>query len=130
MNGNSGTTRWAARCSRPPCNRARSTTSTRAGAWRRSSATPARNERLRTDWPDAVLPGFYADKRCWISVDLDNDAPEDLLRELRDHSYSFVFVKLTKKFQREITENGKPHYSRVANALICLSVGQRTLPEA
>ncbi|MBX9032944.1 MmcQ/YjbR family DNA-binding protein [Gordonibacter massiliensis (ex Traore et al. 2017)] len=63
---------------------------------------PVWSERLRADWPGDILPGFYADKRCWISVDLDGTVPEDLLRELCDHSYSLVFAKLTKKLQREI----------------------------
>ena len=32
------------------------------------------------------------------------DVPDELLRDLRDHSYSRVFGKLTKKLQREIAE--------------------------
>lgn len=63
---------------------------------------PMWSERLRADHPD-ILPGFYADKRLWISVDLDGEVPDDLLRELIDHSYNLVFAKLTKKMQREIT---------------------------
>ena len=62
---------------------------------------PAWAEQLRAQYPD-ILPGFYADKRHWISVDLDGDVPEDLLHELCDHSYNLVFAKLTKKLQREI----------------------------
>lgn len=64
---------------------------------------PAWSEQLRREHPD-ILPGFYADKRCWISIDLDGTVPEDLLRELCDHSYNLVFAKLTKKLQREISE--------------------------
>lgn len=64
---------------------------------------PVWSERLRADH-EGVLPGFYADKRCWISVDLGSDVPDDLLRELIDHSYDLVFSKLTKKAQREIAE--------------------------
>ena len=56
--------------------------------------------------PIENLPGFYADKRHWISVDLDGDVPEELLRELCDHSYNLVFAKLTKKLQREIAGEG------------------------
>lgn len=62
---------------------------------------PAWAEQLRAAHPD-ILPGFYADKRHWISIDLDGDVPEELLRELCDHSYNLVFAKLTKKLQREI----------------------------
>ena len=64
---------------------------------------PAWSEQLRGQHPD-ILPGFYADKRCWISIDLDGAVPEDLLRELCDHSYNLVFAKLTKKLQSEISE--------------------------
>lgn len=62
---------------------------------------PVWSEQLRAAHPD-ILPGFYADKRHWISIDLDGAVPEDLLRELCDHSYNLVFNKLTKKLQREI----------------------------
>lgn len=62
---------------------------------------PLWSERLRAEH-SGILPGFYADKRCWISVDLDGDVSDDLLRELCDHSYNLVFNKLTKKLQREI----------------------------
>lgn len=62
---------------------------------------PARAELLRAEFP-AVLPGFYMDKRNWISIDLDGGVPEDVLRDLCDHSYELVFSKLTKKLQREI----------------------------
>ena len=39
-------------------------------------------------------------------ADLDGDVPEQLLRELCDHSYNLVFAKLTKKLQREIAGEG------------------------
>ena len=68
--------------------------------------SPAWAEQLRAEHPDDILPGFYADKRHWISVDLDGDVPEELLRELCDHSYNLVFAKLTKKLQREIAGEG------------------------
>ena len=67
---------------------------------------PAWAEQLRAEHPDDILPGFYADKRHWISVDLDGEVPEELLRELCDHSYRLVFAKLTKKVQREIAGEG------------------------
>ena len=57
---------------------------------------------LRAELPDAVYPGFYMDKRNWISIDLDADVVDGLLMELCDHSYELVFSKLTKKLQREI----------------------------
>lgn len=65
---------------------------------------PVWAERLRADYPEAILPGFYMNKRTWNSVNLDGNVPEDLLRQMCDHSYDLVFGTLTKKLQREITE--------------------------
>ncbi len=64
---------------------------------------PVRAELLRAEFA-AILPGFYMDKRNWISVDLDGGVPEDVLRELCGDSYRLVFGKLTKKRQKEILE--------------------------
>lgn len=64
---------------------------------------PLRSELLRAEFPD-IVPGFYCDKRHWISVFLDGEVPADVLRDLCDSSYRLVFEKLTKKLQREITE--------------------------
>ena len=62
---------------------------------------PGLSQALRDEYP-AIAPGFYMDKRCWISVFLDGDLPEASLRGLCDASYDLVFSKLTKKAQREI----------------------------
>lgn len=62
---------------------------------------PTESGFLREKYED-ILPGFYADKRTWISVRLDGNVPEELLQHLCDASYELVFAKLTKKMQREI----------------------------
>ena len=62
---------------------------------------PQRSELLRAEFPD-IIPGFYCDKRHWISIFLDGEVPEDVLRDLCDCSYQLVFGKLTKKLQREL----------------------------
>lgn len=49
-----------------------------------------------------VLPGFYTDKRCWNSVDLNGNLSDEFLRQMCDDSYNLVFAKLTKKLQKEI----------------------------
>ncbi len=54
-----------------------------------------------------IMPGFYSDKRTWISVDLGGGLPDELLKKLIDDSYALVFAKLTKKLQHEISEAGK-----------------------
>ena len=67
---------------------------------------PQRAELLRAEFTD-IIPGFYCDKRHWISVFLDGEVPEDVLRDLCDCSYRLVFGKLTKKLQRELQEKAK-----------------------
>lgn len=62
---------------------------------------PQLSELLRSQYPD-IVPSFYMDKRCWISILLDGSVPADLLRKLCADSYSLVFSKLTKKAQRLI----------------------------
>ena len=62
---------------------------------------PALSELLRAEYPD-IMPGFYMDKRHWISVFLDGAVPEEVLRDLCDRSHQLVFSKLTKKKQREL----------------------------
>lgn len=65
---------------------------------------PERAILLRAEFAD-IVPGFYCDKRHWNSVFLDGNVPADVLEDLCRHSYQLVFSKLTKKLQREITEN-------------------------
>ena len=59
-------------------------------------------QELRSEFPDAILPGYYSDGRTWISIDLDASLPETLVLSLCDRSYELVCAKLTKKVQQEI----------------------------
>lgn len=56
---------------------------------------------LREKYSD-ILPGFYTDKRNWISIKLDGAVSKEIIEHLCDASYELVFSKLTKKMQREI----------------------------
>lgn len=62
---------------------------------------PRRAELYRAEFPE-ILPGFYCDKRNWIAVFLDGDLPEDVLRELCDHSYDLILSKLPKYIQKAL----------------------------
>ena len=64
---------------------------------------PAEGELLRAAYPD-ILPGFYADKRTWISCLLDGDLSEEVLRDLCRRSYELTVEKLPKYVRRELTE--------------------------
>ena len=59
---------------------------------------PLEAEALRLQYQD-ILPGFYMDKRTWISIRLDGCVPEALVSHLCQASYQLVFQKLTKKQQ-------------------------------
>ena len=48
----------------------------------------AEGELLRARYPD-ILPGFYSDKRTWISCLLDGELPEEVLRDLCGRSYAY-----------------------------------------
>ncbi|BAL00510.1 hypothetical protein OBV_33110 [Oscillibacter valericigenes Sjm18-20] len=67
---------------------------------------PTFAELLRSEYPD-IVPGFYMDKRNWISVFLDGGVPDEVLRGLCDRSYALVLGKLTKRLQREIEEKAQ-----------------------
>ena len=53
----------------------------------------AEGELLRARYPD-ILPGFYSDKRTWISCLLDGELPEEVLRDLCGRSYALAVEKL------------------------------------
>lgn len=45
--------------------------------------------------------GPYSDKKHWITVYLESDVPDELIKELIDHSIEQVIAKLSKKKQQE-----------------------------
>ena len=63
----------------------------------------AEGELLRARYPD-ILPGFYSDKRTWISCLLDVALPEEVLRDLCGRSYALAVEKLPKYVRRELAE--------------------------
>ncbi len=69
---------------------------------------PLLAELLRGEHPE-VMPGFYSDKRTWNSVDLGGNLPQERMQSMIDESYRLVFEKLTRKLQKQITDNKKAH---------------------
>ena len=59
-------------------------------------ADPAEGDFYRRQYPD-ILPGFYSDKRSWISIRLDGAVPQEEVLHLARRSWQLVFAKLTKK---------------------------------
>lgn len=62
---------------------------------------PQLAEMFRAEYAD-VVPRFYSDKRCWNSVYLDGEVPDDVLKAMCNLSYKLVFAKLTKREQKEL----------------------------
>ena len=53
---------------------------------------PERALELR-DRYEAIIPGYHMNKRHWNTVILDGSLPDNLIRELIDHSYQLVAKK-------------------------------------
>ncbi len=64
-------------------------------------ALPEDGEALRAQY-EFVRPGYYMNKRHWITIDLVAEAPMDEVAELIDESYRIVFESLPKKRQAEL----------------------------
>ena len=52
----------------------------------------------------SVTPGYYMNKKHWITISLDSELPEDMLYQLADESYALVVSKLSKKDQAALDE--------------------------
>lgn len=50
---------------------------------------PTRAILLRQDHPE-ITPGYHMNKMHWNTLDLTGNLPDDLVRELIDHSYELV----------------------------------------
>ena len=50
----------------------------------------------------SIIPGFHMNKKHWNTVILGNDADDQLVKELIDHSYTLVLNALSKKLRNEI----------------------------
>lgn len=54
---------------------------------------------------DCARPGYYMNKRHWVTIDLNIEEPVAELRELIADSYRLVFSSLSKKHQAEISSS-------------------------
>ena len=46
---------------------------------------------------EGIIPGYHMNKQHWNTVDVTGSVPENLIRELVDHSYELVKASLPKK---------------------------------
>lgn len=61
---------------------------------------PERLAELREKY-EGIVMGYHSDKKYWISLYIQSDVPEDLIKELVQHSVDEVIKKLPKKKQEE-----------------------------
>jgi predicted DNA-binding protein (MmcQ/YjbR family) len=60
---------------------------------------PERGRALRDQYAD-VVEGYHLDKRHWITVTLNGDVPDALVRELVEDSYDVVAAKAPARARR------------------------------
>ncbi|MCD4789500.1 MAG: MmcQ/YjbR family DNA-binding protein [Bacteroidales bacterium] len=51
---------------------------------------------------DAVIPGYYMNKKHWNSIKMDGTIPDKQIKEWIKISYSLVVSTLPKKIQKEL----------------------------
>jgi predicted DNA-binding protein (MmcQ/YjbR family) len=61
-------------------------------------------EILRSRYSD-IIPGYYMNKQHWNSIKLDGEVPEKVLVDCIQLAHHTVFIKLSKKKQREIEDS-------------------------
>jgi len=62
---------------------------------------PALALQYRAEYP-AVRAGYHLNKQHWNTVTLDGSIPEEVVREMVDHSYAVVQAGLSRREREEI----------------------------
>ena len=62
---------------------------------------PADGEVL-TEQYNSISPGYYMNKKHWITITLDGELPEEMVVELSNGSYDLVVSKLTKAEKKKL----------------------------
>ena len=57
---------------------------------------PADGEMLTSQYA-CINPGYYMNKKHWVTISLTDELPSGMLKNLADASYELVVAKLTKK---------------------------------
>ncbi len=52
----------------------------------------------------SIVPGYYMNKRHWITISLTGEIPEEMLIDLASASYNLVVSKLTKASKCELEQ--------------------------
>lgn len=68
--------------------------------WANMKCDPDKSVELRERYED-IFFGSYSDKKYWITVHLEGDVPDRLIKDLINHSVEEVIKKLPKKKREE-----------------------------
>lgn len=49
-----------------------------------------------------IMPGYHMNKKHWNTILTDGSVPDELMRELVDHSYELVFAGLPKSVRESV----------------------------
>ncbi len=53
---------------------------------------------------ESVTPGYYMNKKHWITISLTGELPEEMIAGLADGSYKLIVSKLTKADQKKLEQ--------------------------
>ena len=53
---------------------------------------------------DSVTPGYYMNKKHWITISLDGELPLAMIKDLSDKSYELVVSNLTEKDKEKLKD--------------------------
>ena len=56
------------------------------------------------DQYDSISPGYYMNKKHWITISLDGEVSKEIIQDLSEKSYKLVVGKLTKKDKEKLKE--------------------------
>ena len=65
---------------------------------------PADGEVLVSQY-DSVIPGYYMNKKHWITISLNGELPKEMIIDLSNKSYELVVSKLTKADKAKLEES-------------------------
>jgi len=59
---------------------------------------------MLVDQYESIVPGYYMNKKHWITISLTGELPLEMIKDLSKKSYDLVVSKLTKKEQEKLKE--------------------------
>jgi len=64
---------------------------------------PADGEVLISQY-ESISPGYYMNKKHWITISLIGELPMDMIQDISEKSYELVVSKLTKKEKEQLRD--------------------------